>query len=70
MTELWRWEMHLGERFETTGHSQGAFKLLHVEQGQLKIGANEAEFSISAGCSAVANTDLLHEYANEGVSQS
>jgi transcriptional regulator with XRE-family HTH domain len=69
MIELWRWEMQPGETFESPGHSAGTYELLHVEQGQLKIAMNETEFLISAGSSAVARTDVAHQYANEGRSK-
>nr|WP_284504291.1 helix-turn-helix domain-containing protein [Caballeronia sp. ATUFL_F1_KS4A] len=66
MIELWRWEMQPGEIFESTGHPNGTYELLHVEQGQLKIAVNETELRIQAGCSAVAKTDVPHQYSNDG----
>lgn len=69
MIELWRWEMQPGETFESNGHPAGTHELLHVEQGQLKITINETEFLIASGCSAVAKTDVAHQYANGGKSK-
>jgi transcriptional regulator with XRE-family HTH domain len=69
MIELWRWEMQPGEVFESAGHPEGTFELIHVEQGQLKIAMNETELLIPAGCSSVARTDAPHRYANEGKSK-
>ncbi|SAK79532.1 XRE family transcriptional regulator [Caballeronia temeraria] len=69
MIELWRWEMQPGEVFESAGHPEGTFELIHVEQGQLKIAVNETELLIPAGCSSVARTDAPHRYANEGKSK-
>jgi transcriptional regulator with XRE-family HTH domain len=69
MIELWRWEMQPGEVFESAGHPEGTFELIHVEQGQLKIAVNETELLIPAGCSSVARTDAPHRYANEGRSK-
>ena len=66
MIELWRWEMQPGEHFESTGHPPGTFELLHVEKGELRIAVSETELFVSAGCSAVAKTDVPHQYANEG----
>ncbi|CAL8477087.1 XRE family transcriptional regulator [Caballeronia sp. S22] len=69
MIELWRWEMQPGETFESTGHPEGTYELLHVEQGQLRIAVKDTELLIPAGCSAVARTDVPHQYANEGKSK-
>jgi transcriptional regulator with XRE-family HTH domain len=69
MIELWRWEMQPGEVFESAGHPEGTFELIHVEQGQLRIAVNETELIIPAGCSSVARTDAPHRYANAGKSK-
>lgn len=66
MIELWRWEMLPGETFESSGHPQGTFELLHVEQGTLNMGTEATELHITAGCSAVARTDMPHHYTNAG----
>ena len=66
MIELWRWQLHPGERFESAGHPAGTFELFHVEQGQLKLTVDNTELIIAEGCSAVARTDVPHCYANEG----
>lgn len=65
MIELWRWEMQPGERFESAGHPSETFELLHVEKGELKISIADAQWLVSSGCSAVAKTDVPHQYANE-----
>jgi len=64
MVELWRWEMHPGEIFESPGHPHGTFELLHVEQGELSLSVDGAVNSIPAGNAAVARTDTPHQYAN------
>lgn len=66
MIELWRWQMQPGERFESAGHPAGTLELCHVEQGQLLLKVDQTELIVSAGCSAIARTDVPHYYANEG----
>lgn len=65
MVELWRWEMFPGERFFSEGHPQGAFELLHVEQGVLTLRVDDSELTVPQGNSAVAKTDAPHHYAND-----
>lgn len=65
MVELWRWELFPGERFTSPGHPQGTFELFHVEQGRLTLKIDEHEFVLLKGQSAVAKTDVPHQYANE-----
>lgn len=65
MVELWRWELFPGERFISPGHPQGTFELFHVEQGRLTLKIDEHEFVLLKGQSAVAKTDVPHQYANE-----
>ncbi|WP_438391920.1 XRE family transcriptional regulator [Caballeronia sp. DA-9] len=66
MIELWRWEMQPGEHFESAGHPSGTFELLHVEKGELQLVVADTEWLISSGCSAIAKTDVPHQYANTG----
>lgn len=66
MIELWKWELKPGELFESSGHPAGTFELFHVEQGTLKLVINEAELIINHGCSAIAKTDVPHQYINDG----
>lgn len=65
MVELWRWELFPGESFTSPGHPQGTFELFHVEQGRLTLKIDEHEFVLLKGQSAVAKTDVPHQYANE-----
>ncbi|WP_095118911.1 XRE family transcriptional regulator [Pseudomonas sp. Irchel s3f10] len=69
MIELWRWEMHPGESFASSGHPQGTLELFHVEKGTLKCMIGETELIIPAGSSAVAKTDVPHSYSNAGRSR-
>ncbi len=69
MIELWRWEMHPGELFESPGHPQGTFELFHVEKGELTVKVDKTELVIPEGCSAVAKTDVPHHYTNESNSK-
>lgn len=65
MIELWRWEMHPGERFSSQGHPAGTCELFHVELGSLTLMVDETTLIIGQGCSAVARTDVPHAYSNE-----
>jgi len=69
MIELWRWEMHPGESFASSGHPQGTLELFHVEKGTLKCMIGKTELIIPAGSSAVAKTDVPHSYSNAGRSK-
>lgn len=64
MLELWRWEMHPGEKFISSGHPSGTVELLHVEEGTLTLIVEASELQVANGCAAVARTDLPHSYAN------
>ncbi|RAI72523.1 XRE family transcriptional regulator [Pseudomonas fluorescens] len=66
MIELWKWEMKPGEFFESSGHPAGTFELFHVEKGTLKLIIDELELIINEGCSAIAKTDVPHQYVNGG----
>ncbi|MCL6264468.1 helix-turn-helix domain-containing protein [Craterilacuibacter sp. RT1T] len=66
MIELWRWEMHPDECFESPGHPDGTFELFHVEKGQLTLSIAQTDLIVPAGCAAVASTDKPHRYANTG----
>lgn len=62
MIELWEWELHPGEIFESPGHSDGTFELIHVVQGSLQLTLGEENLKVSEGCSVIARTDLPHSY--------
>ncbi|AHY07655.1 helix-turn-helix domain-containing protein [Serratia plymuthica] len=66
MIELWRWEMFPDELFASSGHPQGTFELLHVEQGVLHLKVGSTEMIVPEGASAVASTDVPHHYSNQG----
>lgn len=64
MIELWKWEIKPGEFFDSSGHPAGTFELFHVEKGTLKLIIDEVELIIHEGCSAIAKTDVPHQYVN------
>lgn len=66
MVELWKWEMHPGEIFGSTGHPEGTSELLHVLQGSLQLTVGEESITVNQGCSAIARTDVPHSYACSG----
>jgi transcriptional regulator with XRE-family HTH domain len=66
MIELWKWEIKSGEFFESSGHPAGTFEMFHVEKGTLKLKLDEDELIINEGCSAIAKTDVPHQYVNDG----
>jgi transcriptional regulator with XRE-family HTH domain len=69
MIELWRWIMFPGERYESQGHPHGTMELFHVTQGVLSLGVNDATLTVPKGSSAIARTDVPHQYANNGSTQ-
>jgi len=66
MIELWHWQMFPGEAFESPGHPQRTYELLHVEQGELTLKVDEQVLAVPYGSSAVAKTAAPHSYANLG----
>lgn len=66
MIELWKWEIKAGESFQSSGHPTGTFELFHVEQGTLTLEIGETALIIKQGCSAIAKTDMPHQYINDG----
>ncbi|AXI60052.1 XRE family transcriptional regulator [Pseudomonas kribbensis] len=64
MIELWKWEMKPGEFFESSSHPTGTFELFHVEKGTLKLIIDGVELIINEGSSAIAKTDVPHQYVN------
>ncbi|VDY65650.1 helix-turn-helix domain-containing protein [Shimwellia blattae] len=65
MVELWRWEMHPGERYTSPAHPEGTCELLHVEQGTLILGREGQRHEVGCGSSAIMRADAPHYYANE-----
>lgn len=68
MIEMWRWEVQSGEVFKALSHPTGTHELFHVEQGELRLSVGEKELIVPEGSSAVARTDVPHQYANHGES--
>ena len=66
MIELWHWQMFPGEAFESPGHPQRTYELLHVEEGELTLKVDEQVLAVPYGSSAVAKTAAPHSYANLG----
>ena len=66
MIELWQWEMLPGEHFSSPGHPAGTCELLHVNEGVLSLKVGETVTQVEAGASAVAKTEAVHGYGNEG----
>lgn len=64
MVELWRWELQPGEEFESNAHPAGTFELFYVDKGTLTLRVGETVLILKAGCSAVAQTDIVHRYVN------
>lgn len=66
MIELWKWRLLPGETFVSNGHPAGTLELFHVEEGTLKLVVDGNELMVGEGCSAIAKTDVPHEYSNAG----
>jgi transcriptional regulator with XRE-family HTH domain len=66
MIELWKWMLHPGETFVSYGHAAGTLELFHVEEGSLKLVVDGNELVVAKGCSAIAKTDVPHQYSNAG----
>jgi transcriptional regulator with XRE-family HTH domain len=70
MLEIWHWVLMPGERFTSEGHGHGTRELLHVTEGTLSLEIAGTRHVLTAGDSAVAQTDRPHAYANTGTAPS
>ncbi|MGP1397866.1 MAG: helix-turn-helix domain-containing protein [Inquilinaceae bacterium] len=66
MLELWRWEMHPGERHASEAHRSGTRELIHVTKGTLTLEVEGVAHTLKEGTSALAVTDRPHAYACAG----
>lgn len=66
MLELWRWELHPGERHDSPAHPAGTVELLHVEAGVLRVEVEGTPFDLGPGASALVRTDRDHAYGAAG----
>ena len=53
-----------GESFRSPGHPADTWELLYVTEGELTLTVNNDPYQVAEGCSAVARTDVPHEYCN------
>jgi transcriptional regulator with XRE-family HTH domain len=68
MLEIWQWELQPGERYDAPRHGRGTRELIHVTSGNLRLQVEDHVSLISAGATAIAQTDRKHAYANTGKS--
>lgn len=65
-TELWRWTLASGERYDAQPDQAGAQEIHHVLSGKLTIETTSGFIALSAGESAVIRSDRQYSYINEG----
>jgi transcriptional regulator with XRE-family HTH domain len=63
--ELWRWELHPGERRDSEAHTAGTREIIYVESGLLWLLVGEERTQVPAGDATVFRGDRPHSYANE-----
>jgi transcriptional regulator with XRE-family HTH domain len=64
--EVWRWELHPGERFESQPHQAGVTETLTVVRGQMQLVLDGAAHPLRAGATTVFASDVPHAYEGAG----
>lgn len=64
--EIWRWQLHPGERHESNAHQPGGDRDAHVSRGTLLLVVSEAEHTLPAGRTTAFAADVPHAYEGAG----
>jgi transcriptional regulator with XRE-family HTH domain len=66
MLEVWKWVLMPGEHVEAGAHGRGTRELIHVTGGNLALEVDGQITVVTAGSTAIAQTDRPHVYRNPG----
>lgn len=64
--ELWAWTLMPGDVSASDPHPDGTTELLHVTAGELTLVVDGVNHPVPAGTSAVFESNVPHEYRNDG----
>src|SRR3954449_12080362 len=64
--EVWRWELHPGERHDSNAHQAGVTETLTVVRGQMLLGIGDAVHPLRAGQTTVFGAEVPHSYEGAG----
>src|SRR3954465_10345734 len=64
--EVWRWQLHPGERHDSHAHPAGVTETLTVVRGQMLLGIGDAVHPLRAGQTTVFSADVPHAYEGAG----
>ena len=64
--EVWRWELHPGERHDSNAHQAGVTETLTVVRGQMLLGIGDAVHPLRAGQTTVFSAEVPHSYEGAG----
>jgi transcriptional regulator with XRE-family HTH domain len=64
--EVWRWQLHPGERHDSHPHQAGVTETLTVIRGQLLLGVGDTVRPLRAGATTVFAADVPHAYEGAG----
>ena len=64
--EVWRWELHPGERHDSRAHPAGVTETLTVVKGRLLLVLDGTGHDVRAGQTAAFAADVTHAYQGAG----
>jgi quercetin dioxygenase-like cupin family protein/DNA-binding XRE family transcriptional regulator len=64
--EVWRWQLHPGERFDSRAHQPGVSETLTVVRGRLTLDVDGEVHGLRAGQTIAFPADVPHAYEGAG----
>jgi transcriptional regulator with XRE-family HTH domain len=64
--EVWRWQLHPGERHDSQPHGAGVTETLTVVRGQMVLVVGDAAHPLRAGATTAFGADVPHAYQGAG----
>jgi len=64
--EVWRWQLHPGERHDSHPHGAGVTETLTVVRGQMVLVVGDAAHALRAGATTAFGADVPHAYEGAG----
>jgi quercetin dioxygenase-like cupin family protein/DNA-binding phage protein len=64
--EVWRWQLHPGERQDSHAHQPGVTETLTVVRGQMRLVVGDTTRTLRAGETTVFAADVPHAYEGAG----
>lgn len=64
--EVWRWQLHLGERRDSDAHPAGVTETLNIIRGRMLLTLGDTTHALAAGETSVFTADMPHAYEGAG----